>query len=122
MFQIDCVEGRLTADPVLAKTTTGKTYAYFNIATDRDYKTVDGKKITDFNHVVVWGKTASFVHKNFKKASTVIVVGRFESYDKIDDEGKKLRSTSLNAHRVYLISNYQSTPYDQMGQAKETSE
>ena len=44
--------GRLTRDPELRKTGSGTAVTSFTLAVDRDFKTQDGEKDTDFIDVV----------------------------------------------------------------------
>ena len=48
--------GRLTKDPEVRYTQTGKVETQFTIAVDRPFKDANGNKETDFISVVVWGK------------------------------------------------------------------
>lgn len=121
MLSLTTIHGRLTADPVCRKTESGKNCAVFNIATDRDYKDKNGKKITDFTHVVVWGGVANAAKNLCKKGTGVIVVGRFQSYDKETSEGK-VRMTSLNAAQMYVIQNFKETSFEDMGKPEEVIE
>ena len=52
--------GRLTRDPEVKNTTTGKAVATFTLAVDRRFKNKDGQKEADFVPIVVWGKQAEF--------------------------------------------------------------
>lgn len=121
MLSLTTIHGRLTADPVCRKTESGKNCAVFNIATDRDYKDKNGKKITDFTHVVVWGGVANAAKKLCKKGTGVIIVGRFQSYDKETSEGTT-RMTSLNAHQMYVIQNFKESTFEDMGKPEEVEE
>lgn len=78
--------GRLTRDPELKSTTTGKTVANFNLAVDRRFKNKDGQKEADFINCQAWGKTAELLGQYTKKGSRVGVVGRMQvrSYDGTD--------------------------------------
>lgn len=118
MLSLTTIHGRLTADPIFKKTPSGKNCAVFNIATDRDYKDKNGKKVTDFNHVVTWGGVANAAKNLCKKGTGVIIVGRYQSYDKETSEGK-IRLTSLNAHQIYVIQNFKETSFEDMGKVEE---
>ena len=64
--------GRLTRDPELRRTQSGTAVTSFSLAVDRDFKSQNGEKETDFIDVVAWRSTAEFVSKYFTK-------GRFNS-------------------------------------------
>ena len=65
--------GRLTRDPELRRTGSGTAVTSFSLAVDRDFKSQDGEKETDFIDIVAWRATAEFVSKYFKK-------GRMQSF------------------------------------------
>ena len=53
--------GRLTRDPELRRTGSGRAVASFSLAVDRDFKSQSGEKETDFIDIVAWRNTAEFV-------------------------------------------------------------
>jgi single stranded DNA-binding protein len=59
--------GRLTADPVLSYTQSGKAVTKFALAVDRGTKGQDGQKETDFIDIRVWDKQAENVSTYVKK-------------------------------------------------------
>ncbi|WP_251349053.1 single-stranded DNA-binding protein, partial [Staphylococcus aureus] len=67
--------GRLTSDPELRYTNSGKAVASFNIAVRKKFKQ-EGQKDADFFKCVVWNKSAEYLSKNMKKGGRVAVVGR----------------------------------------------
>ena len=50
--------GRLTRDPEVRYTTTGKVVCQFTLAVDRPFTNQDGQREADFINIVVWGKIA----------------------------------------------------------------
>ena len=93
--------GRLTKDPELRK--AGEiSVCSFRIACDRDFKTKDGEKETDFVDVVVWRKLADNVAKYFTKGRMAIVEGRLQIHPWTDQEGGKRFSTEIVAEHVYF--------------------
>ena len=92
---------RLTKDPELRK--AGEiSVCSFRIACDRDFKTKDGEKETDFVDVVVWRKLADNVAKYFTKGRMAIVEGRLQIHPWTDQEGGKRFSTEIVAEHVYF--------------------
>lgn len=53
--------GRLTANPELKSTTTGKSVTSFSIAVERNYNKPGEERKVDFFNVVCWNYTAEFV-------------------------------------------------------------
>ncbi|MCW5942441.1 MAG: single-stranded DNA-binding protein [Fimbriimonadaceae bacterium] len=71
--------GRLTRDPELRNTTTGKSVVEFSIAVDKRFKPKDGSAAADFFKVKAWGQTAEFVNNYLTKGRLVAVDGRLET-------------------------------------------
>lgn len=94
--------GRLTRDPELRRTQSGTPVASFALAVDRDFKSQNGEKETDFIDVVVWRNTAEFVSKFFSKGRMAIVEGRLQIRDWTDKDGGKRRSAEVVADNVYF--------------------
>ena len=67
--------GRLTRDPEVRYTQSGKVNCSFTIACDR-YTLAGGNQETDFIPIVVWGKTAETCGNNLVKGRKVLVDGR----------------------------------------------
>ncbi len=96
------IMGRLTRDPELRKTQNGVAVTSFSIACDRDFKSQNGEKETDFIDVVAWRSTAEFVSKYFTKGRMAVVEGRLQIRDWTDREGGKRRSAEIVADNVYF--------------------
>ena len=94
--------GRLTHDPELRRTQSGTAVTSFSIACDRDYKSQDGEKETDFIDIVAWRSTAEFVSKYFTKGRMAVVEGRLQIRGWTDKEGNKRRSAEVIADNVYF--------------------
>lgn len=93
--------GRLTRDPELRRTQSGKAVTSFTLACDRDFKSDDGPT-ADFVDVVTWGATAEFVAQYFTKGRMAVVSGRLQVRGWTDKEGNKRRTTEIVADRVYF--------------------
>ena len=94
--------GRLTRDPELRRTTSGTPVATFSIAVDRDFKSENGEKETDFIDIVAWRNTAEFVSKYFAKGRMAVVSGRLQIRTWTDKDGNKRRSAEVVADNVYF--------------------
>lgn len=95
--------GRLTREPEVRTTPTGKTVVVFSLAVDRPYKGRDGKTEADFINIVTWNKTAELVGTYVHKGERLLVEGRLQirSYDGKD--GQKHYVTEVIADRVEFI-------------------
>ncbi len=94
--------GRMVADPDLRRTASGTPVATFSIAVDRDFKSENGEKETDFIDIVAWRNTAEFVSKYFTKGRMAVVSGRLQIRTWTDKEGNKRRSAEVVADNVYF--------------------
>lgn len=92
--------GNLTRDPEFKALPSGTSVAEFSVATNRRVKRneqwVDE---ADFHNVVVFGKTAEFVHQYFKKGSSIFVEGRLHTRSWEGEKGKQYR-TEIIAEQV----------------------
>lgn len=95
--------GRLTKDPEVKYTQTGKVVTQFTLAVDRPFKSADGNKEVDFVPVVVWGKIAEMIGNSCHKGHRLLVDGRLQirSYDAKD--GTKRWATEIIANSVEFI-------------------
>lgn len=96
--------GRLTRDPEVKNTTTGKAVATFTLAVDRRFKNADGQKEADFVPMVVWGKQAEFAGQYLSKGSQISTAGRLQirSYD--DKDGNRRYVTEVIADEINFLS------------------
>ena len=96
------IMGRLTRDPELRRTASSTAVAGFTLAVDRDFKSQNGEKSTDFIDVVAWRNTAEFVAKYFTKGRMAVVEGRLQIRDWTDKDGNNRRSAEVVAENVYF--------------------
>lgn len=96
------IMGRLTKDPELRYTQSGKPVASITLAVDRDFKAQDGSRATDFIPVVAWDKQAELLHNYFAKGRMAIVEGRLQVRDYTDNDGNKRKVTEIVANSIYF--------------------
>jgi single-strand DNA-binding protein len=96
--------GRLTADPMLRTTPTGKTVANFSVATNRIWNSNDGQKqqAVEYHDIVVWDRQADVVSRFLNKGSLVLIEGRLQTRSWDDPQGQKRRKTEIVADRIQL--------------------
>lgn len=94
--------GRLTRDPEERLTSSGVHVTNFSIAVDRDFKSDNGEKETDFIDCVAWRHTAEFVSKYFEKGQMAVVSGRLQIRQWTDKEGNNRRTAEVVADNVYF--------------------
>lgn len=92
--------GRLTADPELRTTTTGKSVCSFSIAVDRGYSKNAEERQTDFINIVAWENTANFVCRYFSKGSMIAIQGQIQTRRYEDKTGAKRTAFEVVAREV----------------------
>ena len=95
--------GRLTQDPELKYTNSGKAVATFNLAVNRDRKNANGEKETDFIRIVVWQKLAELVAQYLHKGRLASVEGRLQIRQYDDKENRKVRVAEVIAEGVQFL-------------------
>lgn len=95
--------GRLTRDPEVRYTQTGKVVCQFTLAVDRPFANQEGQREADFIPVVIWGKVAELCGNSLTKGQRALVDGRLQirSYDAKD--GMKRWVTEIVANSVEFI-------------------
>lgn len=101
MLNVITIVGRLTKNPELRRTGSGKAVTSFTVAVDRDF-TSGGEKETDFIECVAWGNTAEFVNTYFSKGRMAVVNGRLQIRKWNDRDGNKRQTAEVVANNVYF--------------------
>ena len=94
--------GRLTRDPELRRTGSGKAVTTFNLAVERNFKSDDQE--ADFISCVCWGKIAENTERYCSKGSMVSVDGRIQTRNYENNQGQKVYVTEVIADSVQFIS------------------
>lgn len=95
--------GRLTAEPELKFTNSGKAVVKFTIAVDRRWQnkqTQEWESKASFFNVQVWDKLAEHVASSVKKGYRVIVTGMMEQRTWETDSGEKRSIFEVTADAV----------------------
>lgn len=108
------IVGRITADPVLRKTQSGKSVVSFTIACNRRIKQ-EGQPDADFINCVAWNRTADFMAQYVRKGALLGLEGHIQTRNYDDKDGKRVYVTEVVADSVQLLEskkNAESTPYE----------
>ena len=83
--------GRLTRDPEVRYTQSGKVVCQFTLAVDRFTTNAEGQREADFVPIVVWGKVGELCGNSLTKGQRALVDGRLQirSYEAKDGSGKR---------------------------------
>lgn len=98
------VIGRLTKDPELKKTDSGKTVANVTLAVPRSYKNINGEYDTDFIDCVLWSSVAETTTEYCKKGDLIGVKGRLQTRTYEKDEEKKYVTEIIGEKVSFLAS------------------
>ena len=83
--------GRLTKDPEVKKTSSGKSIASFTLAVNQRFN----RDKTDFINCVAWEKTAEYLGNYVKKGNLIAVEGRISTRNYDGPDGKKVYITEV---------------------------
>lgn len=95
--------GRLTKDVETRYTQTNNALvASFTLAINRRFAKEGEERQADFINIVAWGKTGEFCSKYFKKGQQISLVGRLQTRNYENNDGKKVYITEVIAEEVYF--------------------
>ena len=99
---MNCIQlvGRLTRDPELKKSNSGKAYIRFSLAVDRPFTSDQ----TDFINCVVFGKTAEVMNKYVRKGHRIGLTGRLQT-NKYEHNGEKRISFDVMVDNIEFLEN-----------------
>jgi len=95
--------GRLTKDPEVRYTSTNNTLVvFFSLAVNRRFVKQGEERQADFINIIAWDKTGEFCSKYFKKGQQVALVGRLQTRQYDDKDGKRVYVTEVVAEEVFF--------------------
>lgn len=95
--------GRLTRDPVLTKTSTGKSVCNFDVAVQSSVKNELGEYESNFFHIVSFEKTAENIVKFFKKGNQILVTGELKQDCYTARDGTKRENVKIILQKFDFI-------------------
>ncbi len=95
--------GRLTADPEIITTETGKKKTVVNVAVNRPFKNSDGIYETDFIRCILWNGIAANTTEYCSKGDVVGIKGRIQT-SSYEENNEKKYITEVIAERVSFVS------------------
>lgn len=109
--------GRLTRDVDLRYTQNGKAVANFGLAVNRPFKNANGEYEADFINCQSWGKQAENLANYMKKGNQIGVVGRIQTRNYENNEGKRVYVTEVVAEQVVFLESRKSHQQQQVNAA-----
>ena len=109
---MNCVQviGRITADPEVKVSQSGKSILVFSLAVQRDYKNRSGEYDTDFFTCVAYQRSADYLGKYAKKGDMLAVAGALRQNTYENREGKKVSSVEISVSSVQILNRKKSVP------------
>ena len=98
--------GRLTKDPEIRATQSGKRVASFTIAVNRRKR----EDPADFIQCQAWEKTADIVEKYCPKGKQVAIFGRIQTGSYENKEGRKVYTTDIIVDELELLGSKSDAP------------
>ena len=95
--------GRLTKDPELRYTMEGRAVLNITLALNRHYKNANGEYDADFVLCTLWNKTAENTAKYCSKGSIIGVIGKIQTRNYENQDGKKVYVTEVVADSVKFM-------------------
>ena len=109
---MNCVQviGRITADPEVKVSQSGKSILSFSLAVQRDYKNRSGEYDTDFFRCVAYQSSADYLGKYAKKGDMLSVSGSLRQNTYENRDGKKASSVEISVSSVQILNRKKSVP------------
>jgi len=101
--------GRLTRDPELRSTVSGKNVTSFSIATNEYVG--NGKEKAEYHNVVAWDRLAEICGRYLGKGQQVALEGRLQTRTWDDDQGRRHWKTEIVANQVEMLSGRRKKDY-----------
>ena len=107
-----CLIGRLTRNPELRESESGKKQTTFTLAVNRM------KEGADFINCVAWNKTAEIIHKYLVKGRELGIEGRIQTNTYEDKEGNKRYTSSVVVDNITFIGNKEQSENEEIQYSK----
>ncbi|EHR38743.1 single-stranded DNA-binding protein [Megamonas funiformis] len=101
--------GRLTKDPEVRYTQTGKAVASFTLAVNRRFTKEKDKQQADFIPIVIWDKLAEVCGNYLVKGTQVLIEGRIQIRNYDAKDGSKRYVTEVIAQSVEFMGSKSTT-------------
>lgn len=111
--------GRLTRDPEIRTTNTGKKVASFSVATSEG-KDANGQELVQYFDVSAWDRLAEIVENYVKKGTRVAIVGSLRNRTWDGPDGTKRKATDINARELEILTTRAESEAMQSSQPQQT--
>ena len=97
------ITGRNTKDIELRQTTAGTSAIEFSVAVKRAFKNANGEYDSDFFNCVAFKNTAELISRYVGKGDMLGIVGRLQTRNYTNKEGKKIYVTEIVVEEVEFL-------------------
>lgn len=111
--------GRLTADPELKTTQSGKSFVDFSLAVNRPKAKDATETVADFIRCRAWQKSAEFLCKYFGKGRLMAIGGHIQTGSYENKEGAKVFTTTVVVDDVHFTGDRGNNQNQQNGGAPQ---
>lgn len=97
--------GNLTRDPEMRQTTNGQSMVTFGLATNREWMTKDGRKMSsaEYHELVAWAKLGEICYQYLKKGKLIYVEGYLKTRSKVLPDGTKKFRTEIVVQDMIIL-------------------
>lgn len=117
MLNTVVLTGRLTKDVDLRFTKSGTAVGSFTIAVDRQFRSANGERETDFISCAIWRKSAENLAKFTHKGSLVGIEGHIQTRTYDNAQGNKVYVTEVIVENFALLDPRQTSQDSQQQSA-----
>jgi len=111
--------GRLTKNPEIINTESGKKISYIVLAVQRPFKNADALYETDFIRCILWNAMAENTCEYCKCGDVIGVKGRVQAESYTDEDGNVKYSTDVVAERITFLSSSSTSKKENIENKKE---
>lgn len=104
MYNFTQLIGRLTSNPEITTTESGKKVCHITLAVQRSYKNPDGVYDADFLKCTLWDAIADRACSYCHKGDLVAVRGQIRTSNYVDDEGVKKNSYEIIVDKLLFLT------------------
>lgn len=98
------ISGTVVRDMEVRELPSGKKNGKTTIAVRRNMKNKEGKYDSDFIGIVAWDKKCEYISEYAKKGAKVEIVGRMETGNYQDKDGKTVYTTDVVVEEVNILT------------------
>lgn len=113
--------GRLTVQPTIKNTSTGKKVATFSLAVS-DGKDQSGQNLTQYFNCTAWDKKADVIESYVQKGHQVAIVGKLQNKTWDKPDGTKGYSTDILISELEMLTSKGSTTSEELPKSETNAD